>query len=275
MTTVSENDTSDVKITDRINLKDKNFLITGGGRGIGFACAKAIAQLGGGVAVVDTLAEPVEEFQTLSERFGIKMSYVRGDVTSQESLEEAFAQSVRAMGQLHGGLLAAGICIDEPLLEADWEHSQRTFNVNVLGTFWTIKLLGKHLVETGTRGSIVTIASLNGQGVYVPVQPCAAYNASKAAVKGMMGPIGAELGEYGIRTNSISPGAIQTPLLKRLEGEKRAILDFYREGAPLQRLGVPEDLTPMVCYLLSDAASFVTGADFLMTGGLHAGSVRK
>lgn len=61
-------------------------------------------------------------------------------------------------------------------------------------------------------------------------------------------------------------GAIQTPLLKRLEGEKRAILDFYREGAPLQRLGVPEDLMPMVCYLLSDAASFVTGADFLMTG---------
>jgi NAD(P)-dependent dehydrogenase (short-subunit alcohol dehydrogenase family) len=61
-------------------------------------------------------------------------------------------------------------------------------------------------------------------------------------------------------------GAIQTPLLARLEGEKRAILDWYRDGSPLQRLGVPEDLTPMVCYLLSDAAAFTTGADMLVTG---------
>ena len=67
-----------------------------------------------------------------------------------------------------------------------------------------------------------------------------------------------------------SAGAIQTPLLKRLEAspEKRAILDFYRYGAPLQRLGVPEDLTPMVTYLLSDAAAFTTGGDFLVTGEL-------
>lgn len=86
-------------------------------------------------------------------------------------------------------------------------------------------------------------------------------------------------------------GAIQTPLLARLEGEKRAILDWYRDGAPLQRLGLPEDLTPMVCYLLSDAASFTTGADMLVTGwsvsvivwmeangnqgGLHAGNAQR
>lgn len=131
--------------------------------------------------MIDTLAEPVEEFHMLGKRFGVKTSFVRGDT-------------------------AAGICIDEPLVEADWEHSQRTSNVNVMGTFWTIKLLAKHLVDTKTHGSIVTIASLNGQGVYVPVQPCAAYNASKAAVKGLMGPLGAELGEHGIRINSISPG---------------------------------------------------------------------
>ena len=212
MANVSEHDLSEVKVTDRLSLANKNFLISGGGRGVGFACAKAIAQLGGGVAVIDTALEPVEEFHTLGKRFGVKTSYVRGDVTSQESLENAFAQSVRAMGQIHGGLTAAGICIDEPLLEADWEHSRRTFDVNVLGTFWTIKLLARHLVDTETPGSIVSIASLNGQGVYVPVQPCSAYNASKAAVKGLVGPFAGELGEHGIRINSISPGkATQVP----------------------------------------------------------------
>ena len=148
MATIDGNNASEVKITDRFNLGNKNFLITGGGRGIGFACAKAIAQLGGGVAVIDALAKPVEEFHTVVNRIGGKTSDVRGDITTQESLEEAFAQSVRVMGQLHGGLTAAGICIDEPLVEADWEHSQRTFNVNVMGTFWTIKLLARHLVDT-------------------------------------------------------------------------------------------------------------------------------
>lgn len=206
MTASSQNDLSEVKVTDRFNLTGRNFLITGGGRGIGFACAKAIAQLGGGIAVIDALAEPVEEFHTLSERFGVKTSFVRGDVTTQTSLEAAFDQSVQAMGQLHGGLLAAGICVDQPLLEADWEVCQKTFNVNIMGLFWTLKLLAKHLVDTETPGSIVTIASLNGQGIYVPAQPCSAYNASKAAVKGLVGPLAGELGQYGIRVNSISPG---------------------------------------------------------------------
>lgn len=199
-------DLGEVKVTDRFDLTGRNYLITGGGRGIGFACAKAIAQLGGGVAVIDALPEPTEEFNTLSTRYGVKTSYVRGDVTTQASLEDAFAQSVKAVGQLHGGLIAAGICVDQPLLDAEWDISQKTFNVNIMGLFWTIKLLAKHMVEEKIPGSIVTIASLNGQGVYVPAQPCSAYNASKAAVKGLVGPLAGELGEYGIRINSISPG---------------------------------------------------------------------
>ncbi|UPL00215.1 hypothetical protein LCI18_011149 [Fusarium solani-melongenae] len=263
MTSVPQANASEVKVTDRFDLSGKNFLITGGGGGIGFACAKAIAQLGGGVAIIDTAPKPTAEFDTLGERYGVKTSYVRGDVTNQESLEDAFAKSVQTVGQLHGGLTAAGIVMDTPFLQADWEVTQRTFN-----------LLAQHLVETKTPGSIVTIASINAQGLYVPVQPKSAYNASKAAIKGLMGPLAGELGQYGIRVNCISPGAIQTPLLARLEGEKRAILDWYRDGSPLQRLGVPEDLTPMVCYLLSDAAAFTTGADMLVTGGLHAGSAR-
>lgn len=110
MAIVSKQDLSEFQVTDRFSLANKNFRITGGGRGIGFACAKAIAHLGGGVAVIDTALEPVDEFHTLAKRFGVKTSYVRGDVTNQESLKDAFAQSVRAMGQVHGGLTAAGIC---------------------------------------------------------------------------------------------------------------------------------------------------------------------
>lgn len=199
-------DLGEIKVTDRFSLRDRNFLITGGGRGIGFACAKAIAQLGGGVAIIDRAEEPVEEFKTLGERFGVKTFYVRGDVTDQHSLEKAFADSISALGQLHGGLTAAGVVNDEPFLEADWERTKQVFDINILGTFWTVKLLAKHLVDTKTPGSIVTISSINGQGIYVPVQPKSAYNASKSAIKGLMGPLAGELGQHGIRINSISPG---------------------------------------------------------------------
>ena len=75
-------------------------------RGIGFAVAKAIAQLGGGVAVIDILPEPEEEFHTFAKRYNVKTSYVVGDMTDQKSLESAFEQSVKAVGQLHGGFTA-------------------------------------------------------------------------------------------------------------------------------------------------------------------------
>ena len=207
MSTSHETDLSEIKITDRFSLAGKNFLITGGGRGIGFACGKAIAQLGGGVAVIDTLPEATEDFASLSKRFGVRTSYVRGDVTNQKSLEDAFAQTVEAMGgQLHGALTAAGVCIDEPTLLSNFDNCKKQFDVNILGTLWTIKLLAEHLVHTKTSGSIVAIASVNGHGIWAPIQPQAAYNASKAAVKGLIGPLAGEFGQYGIRINSISPG---------------------------------------------------------------------
>lgn len=115
------------------------------------------------------------------------------------------------MGQLHGGLTAAGVCFDEPLIEADWNSSRKLLDINVMGTFWTVKLIAKHLVETKTPGSIVMIASVSGQGIHTPVQAVTIYNASKAAVKGMVGPLSAELGVHGIRVNSISPGSSAYP----------------------------------------------------------------
>ena len=143
-----------------------------------------------------------------SERYGIKASYHQADITNQQSLESAFADAVKAVGQLHGGLTAAGICIDEPLIEADWNNSRKLLDINVMGTFWSAKLISRHLVATKTPGSIVFIASVSGQGIHTPVQAVTIYNASKAAVKGMVGPLAAELGVHGIRVNSISPGQL-------------------------------------------------------------------
>ncbi|KAF2479816.1 hypothetical protein BDY17DRAFT_256522 [Neohortaea acidophila] len=263
---------SDIKVTDRFSLTGKAFVITGGARGIGFATAKAIAQLGGSVALIDVLDKPVDEFDTLTKRFNVKASYQRADITDQKSLETAFDESVKAMGgQIHGGVCGAGININQPLIEADWDYSLKLLQVNLMGTYWTAKLIAKHLAETKTPGSIVCIASLSGQGIHIPVQDAAIYNASKAGIKGMMGPLAVELGKYGIRINSVSPGAIHSPMTASLEQDAPQLLKWFKDAAPVQRMGVPEDITPTICLLLSDAGAFTTGADMVITGGIHAG----
>lgn len=96
-------------------------------------------------------------------------------------------------------------------------------------------------------------------------------NMSKAAVKGLVGPLAVELAESKIRLNSVSPGVILSPMTNALKTEYPHLLAMFENAAPLKRIGVPQDLTPIVSYLLSDASSFTTGADFVVTGGMHAG----
>lgn len=109
-------------------------------------------------------------------------------------------------GKIHGGFTGAGFIIDQPLLEAEFDVSGKLLMCNVLGTFWTAKLIAQQMVKTKTTGSIVMVASLSGQGVHMPPQHVTIYNASKGAIRGMIGPLATELGPYGIRVNSISPG---------------------------------------------------------------------
>lgn len=144
-------------------------------------------------------------------------------------------------------------------------------DINVLGSFWTAKLIAKHLIETNKPGSIVFVCSLSGQNLHIPVQACSIYNASKGAIKQMMGPLAVELGPSGIRVNCISPGCIGGPMVSELEKTAPLIPYFFRTAAPVGRLGVPEDLNPMITYLLSDAGSFTTGSDMHVEGGITSG----
>ena len=252
-------------------MKDRTVLVTGGARGIGFAICKAVAQLGGNIAVIDALPEPVEEFHTLGDKYGVKAFYEQADATQQSSLESAFNSTLEKSGGFQGCVTAAGVALDKPFSSHTWQEARRVLDVNVMGTFWTAKLVADHMAESGKGGSIVMIASIAAQGIKVPEQNLAIYNMSKAAVKGLVGPLAVELAEKKIRVNSISPGVIFSPMTEALKTEYPHLLAMFENAAPLKRIGVPEDLTPMVAYLLSDAASFTTGGDFLVSGGIHAG----
>lgn len=262
---------AEIKLTDRLSMKGKTVLVTGGGRGIGLAICKAIAQLGGNIAVVDALAQPAKDFHELSDDYDIRAMYERVDVTVQSSLESGFESVVQQTGGIHGCVTAAGITLERPFSDHTWGECQRLLNVNVMGTFWAARLAADHMKARGDGGSLVMIASLAAQGVIVPMQSLAIYNMSKAAVKGLVGPLAVELGESGIRVNSISPGVIDSQMTRDNATMFPRLTDMYHNAPPVRRIGQPSDLTPLVCYLLSDASTFTTGSDFLVTGGLHAG----
>lgn len=227
--------------------------------------------MGGNVAVIDSLPSPIDEFNTLEQKYGTKAFFNNADVTKEDSLTSAVGDAVSKLGEIHGCVPAAGIALDKPLAKHTWAESQKVLAVNTMGTFWTVKLVADHMAQHGKGGSIVMIASIAAQGIKVPEQNLAIYNMSKAAVKGLVGPLATELSEFDIRVNSISPGVILSPMTKSLRTEYPQLAQMFEHAAPAGRMGVPQDLTPAIVFLLSDAGSFTTGSDFIISGGLHAG----
>lgn len=118
-------------VRDLFNLSGRNYLVTGGGQGIGFAMTRAICEMGGNVAVLDIRSEPVDAFKSLSEEYGVKTEYFQTDVSKEESLKSSFDRAISTLGSLDGLVPAAGIVLDKPFVEWTWEETERVQKVNV------------------------------------------------------------------------------------------------------------------------------------------------
>lgn len=118
-------------LRDVFSLKGRNYVVTGGGQGIGFAVTRAICEMGGNVAVLDLRDKPVDDFNSLSSEFGVKTEYLQTDVTKEESLTSSFEKAISALGSLHGLVPAAGIVVDKPFVEQTWDEVNRIQQVNV------------------------------------------------------------------------------------------------------------------------------------------------
>ncbi|KAI5818333.1 hypothetical protein BZA77DRAFT_277486 [Pyronema omphalodes] len=250
-------------------LTDNIVLVTGGARGLGLTQSSALISAGATVYVLDRLRDPDPDFLKLREKVGGEVLHYRQlDVTSPDTLQD----TVRSIGERHGridGLLAAaGINIDKPALEYSKSEVDRVFEVNATGVFLTAQAVAKEMVRYGNGGSVVLVASMSGT-VANRELPCAAYNASKAAVLQMARNLAAEWGEHNIRVNTLSPGYILTPMtehdFKRPEREKQ-----LSSANMLGRLSTPEEYRGAALFLLSGASSFMTGADLRIDGGHSA-----
>ncbi|KAM5341244.1 hypothetical protein ACJ41O_015353 [Fusarium nematophilum] len=253
-------------------LRKRNYIVTGGAQGIGFAVTRAICEMGGNVAVWDVQSKPVDEFSTLGDKFGVKTLYIQTDVTSQEALEKSFKETLEAFETIDGCIPAAGIAIDKPFVDQTWDEFNRIQEINAR-TFFVVQHVTKQLIKQGKGGSILLIASQSAH-IALPGYRMAAYNASKGAVMMLSKALAVELAPHNIRVNTISPGFVDSEMTRKVRE-----LKSKREGEqmwlapPNQRLSTQNDLTGAVIYLLSDAARHTTAADIPITGGLHAGTI--
>ncbi|KAH8886562.1 NAD(P)-binding protein [Thozetella sp. PMI_491] len=261
------------EVRPMFELRGRNYLITGGAQGIGFATTRAICEMGGNVAVLDIQEKPVAEFSTLASKYGSKTFYFQTDVTKQDSLNSGVDKAIAALGTIDGCVPAAGIAIDKPFVDQTWDEFTRIQEINVRGTFFIVQRVAKKMIEQGTGGSIVLIASQSSH-IALPGYRMAAYNASKGGILMLSKALAVELAKNNIRVNTVSPGFVDSDMTRSVRASKSK-----REGdqmwlsPPLRRLSTQNDLTGAIVYLLSDAARHTTAADIIISGGLHAGSI--
>ncbi|KAL2827247.1 putative short-chain dehydrogenase [Aspergillus pseudoustus] len=263
-----------IPLKNRFSLAGKSYIVTGGGRGIGYAAARAIAEVGGNVSILDQARSPVRDFASLASEFGVKTKYIRTDITQEASVSRAFEETMADFGRLDGCVTAAGICPEGDFTEHTLADVKRCFDVNITGTFLAAQQTTKALLAQNTPGSIVMIASISGSSVNPGVK-LSAYSASKGAVRMLCTELGVELAPAQIRVNAISPGYIDTELLAPLKAAQPKRIDLMQNEPPMKRIGNRNDLTPAVVYLLSEASSYMTGSEIVIAGGVNCGRIES
>jgi len=240
-------------------------VVTGGGSGIGAACAVALADAGADVVVGDLSAEQAQRVaEELADRSG-RVVAAQVDVSDQESVTALGAFLERTYGRLDLAVNSAGVgAANQPVGSHDPDLWRRTLAVNLDGVFLSLRLQ-LSLMERAGGGSIVNVASILGHRGWAEAS---AYVASKHAVIGLTRSAALEYANQGIRVNSVSPGFIETPLL--IERHDAAARTALGARHPVGRLGLPAEVADVVLWLLSDSASFVTGTDYAVEGGLLA-----
>ncbi len=239
-------------------------LVTGAGSGIGQRIAMGLAQCGADVALIDRRTDDgLAATAEFVARAGRRCIQVTADVTSGAALEEAVARTEAELGPLSLAVNAAGIANANPAEEMAESQFQTMMDVNLKGVFLSCQAESRAMLRHG-RGSIVNIASMSGVIVNRGLMQCH-YNASKAGVIHMSKSMAMEWVDRGIRVNTISPGYTATPMNTRPEMVHQTKL--FEEQTPMQRMANVDEMVGPAVFLLSDAASFVTGVDLLVDGG--------
>lgn len=236
--------------------KGKVAVVTGGARGIGAQIALGLAEAGAIPVIFDILDEPITaEFAPIVQACQ-QTKYYRTDVSSVESVSASYKAVIADFKRVDICVAAAGLIRETPFIDVPPAELALQTNVNVFGVFNTVQQAANIMIQQGTGGSVLVIASIASHRS-LPDQPASVYVMTKYAVRGLVKQVAVELGKYGIRVNSISPGYVQTKLALDIATPEK--LEKWNAASALGRMERPDELKSPAVFLCSDAASFITG----------------
>ena len=253
-----------------LRLAGRVALVTGGGSGIGRAAAQAYARDGAKVVVAGRRMAELEETVSLILVEGGDAHAVAADVSASADVEALVAATLARFGRLDAAFNNAGIEGKfAPITELTESDFDDVIRVNLRGVWLSIKAEIQAMQALGHGGTIVNTTSFLGTAA---VAGSSAYSASKGAIDAMIRAVALEVGPYNIRINNVAPGAIKTPMLGRLGGDK--VTAPIAAHTPLRRIGLPDDIADVAVWLSTDEARFITGQSLTVDGGMSIPGMR-
>jgi len=260
-----------VPINELVSLVNKRAIVTGGARGIGFAICRRLVEAGASLLVADIDALAAQETTDSLRGLGFKVHFIQCDVSKDEEVRDMVNFATKKMGGVDILVNNAGIYPRIPLLEMTSSKFEQVISVNLTSTFLCSRYSSMKMIEQGTGGCIINIASI--EALHPSSTGMSAYDSSKAGVLMLTKSMAKELGQHNIRVNAVAPGAIKTRgLLSHVTGpsekkEQLKELKRFMARMVLGHMGDADDVARVVLFLTTDLSSYVTGDLIVVDGG--------
>lgn len=256
-------------MTDR-----RTVIVTGGAKGIGYACVRRFFKEGDNVVIADSDKDAGREVAEKLDAGGERVLFVPTDISDKLSVHNLIAETVSKFGAIDVLVNNAGIIIKGGILDLDLKDFDKVMSVNLRGAFLVAQAVAKHMValvdESDDRSgharrpfSIINMSSVNA---VVAIADILAYEVSKGGMNQLTKAMALQLAPYGIRVNGVGPGSINTDMLAGV-AENQDALDMIHSRTPLGRIAQPDEVASVVAFLASDDASYITGECIYVDGG--------